>query len=62
MIMVAIHHYSEVTDNSLDALKKMVVLPPCLRAEGARSVTDARSKSIHWNLATFLSAVENSEH
>ena len=59
--MVAIHHHSEVTDNSLDALKKMVVLPPCLRAEGARSATDARSKRIHWNMATFLSTVETSE-
>ena len=58
--MVAIHHHSEVTDNSL-ALKKMVVLPPCLRAEGAQSATDARSKRIHWNMATFLSTDETSE-
>ena len=58
--MVAIHHHSEVADNSLDALKKMVVLPPCLRAEGARSATDARSKSI---LPTHtLSASESGEY
>ena len=40
--MVAIHHHSEVTENSLDALKKMVVLPPCLRAEGARQMRARR--------------------